>query len=589
MTVPDRPLLQQQIEECTVDLSHELHRLRAHYARLPDGAGQRIGELVDALEAVRSRLEAIQSQVVAHEVELGQLRALAETTALVNSSLEIDQVLNEVMDRVIALSGAERGYIVLRDDDTGEMAFRIARNMQRETLDERAFIVSRTIVDEVAQTGQPVVTTNAQSDPRFSAQESVMFYALRSILCVPLIVRGEVIGVVYADNRIKDGLFSDRELAVLVGLAGQAAIAIENARLFRRVRRAIAEVTQIKELMDNVFESIASGVLAMDLAGRVTTFNAAAEAILGVPRDEVIGRPIAEALPDVYPAMAGQVAHVIDRRESCTVEISYAHEAQAEQYWNLKLSPLETDGELEGVAVVVDDLTALKQRDETLQVVRRYLPPVLVDNIQNVDHLGLGGERRMVTAMFVEVRSFASFPSHWRPSDLMTALNLYLTVGAEAVHDQQGIIDKFMGNEMMGLFNTQLNPMEDHGWRAIQAALRMSDEFLALAERLGGGRTPYFRIGIHAGVVTVGNVGSPSRRDFTAIGDAINLAKRLQENAMPGEIIVSNVVCDLCRLWLDDPASGVRAEERASVQVKGRRQPVQIFAISRCDAQAQAG
>ena len=111
---------------------------------------------LSGLKDVLEDLDRVSILLASDATELEQLRALAETTALVNSSLDVNQVLNEVIDTVIALTGAERGYIVLRDEHTGEMEFRIARNLDRETIDEGSFIVSRTIVGEVAQTGQPV-------------------------------------------------------------------------------------------------------------------------------------------------------------------------------------------------------------------------------------------------------------------------------------------------------------------------------------------------------------------------------------------------------------------------------------------------
>ena len=109
----------------------------------------------------------------------------------------------------------------------------------------------------MADSGEPVVTTNAQADPRFSAQESVVGYNLRSIVCVPLKFKDVVTGVIYVDNRIHTGLFSERERDLLAAFANQAAIAIENARQFQ-------QVNELKNLLDNVFASITSGVITTD-------------------------------------------------------------------------------------------------------------------------------------------------------------------------------------------------------------------------------------------------------------------------------------------------------------------------------------
>ncbi|MBN1200451.1 MAG: GAF domain-containing protein [Anaerolineae bacterium] len=538
---------------------------------------------LNGFKAVQTGLEKLTQQLIDANIELEQLRALAETTALINSSLDADQVLNEVMDTVIALTGAERGYIMLRNKRTGQMEFRIARNLDRKSVDEGSFIVSRTIVDEVAQTGHPVVTTNAQSDPRFSAQESVLIYALRSILCVPLIVKDEITGVVYADNRIKDGLFGEKELSLLVAFANQAAVAIENARLFQGVQTALAEITEMKELMDNVFASITSGVITTDADERVTTYNVAAEQILIVPFSTAIGNSLAQALPIIYAYVENLIDVIYQHSYQELIEIDTELPRRGAVNLNLKLTPLKNAEDItEGVAIVVDDLTEIKKRDATLDVVRRYLPPAMLDNIESIDGLGLGGERRVVTVMFVETRPFETFPVDLAPHDLMELLNLYLSVGAEAIHLQTGVIDKFMGNEIMGLFNTQLNPSDDHAWWAVQAALKMADDYIALAEHIGEEPIPYYRIGIHTGVATLGNVGSTKRREFTAIGDTVNLAKRLQENAQYGHMIISDETYRHCHQQLSALSTSIQVVERPSIQVKGRRQAAKIYEILPC-------
>jgi len=248
---------------------------------------QQIARRMPVFENMLNRLRA---DVSALERERDQLHALSEVGAVINSTLDLPQVLNSVMDNVIKLTGAERGYLVLRDEDTGQLEFRVARNLDRESLEKQSFEVSRTIVTEVADSGNPVVTTNAQADPRFQAQESVVSYSLRSILCVPLRVKEEVIGVMYADNRIKAGLFGERERDLLTTFANQAAVAIDNARLFERVSNA-------RRLMHDIFSSITSGVITTDTLDKIMLFNRAAERILGVHREEWEGVLYTEALP----------------------------------------------------------------------------------------------------------------------------------------------------------------------------------------------------------------------------------------------------------------------------------------------------
>jgi class 3 adenylate cyclase/PAS domain-containing protein len=571
---------QAELKLLSRELGQVIETLRAHREHLRQYGMSLPPGTLNGLKSTQDDLDNLSERMSANAIELEQLRALADTTALINSSLDIDQVLNEVMDTVIQLTGAERGYIMLRNETTGSMEYRIARNLDRETIDESGFIVSRTIVQSVAESGEPVVTTNASSDPRFSSQQSVMIHALRSILCVPLIARDRMIGVAYADNRIKDALFGEKELSLLVAFANQAAIAIENASLFNHMQLALTEITEIKELMDNVFASITSGVITTDINEIITSYNEAAERILEALQLDVMGIPIGSALPMIYTHVRDLIDVVTTKGCHETLELDFTLPERGEVNLNLKLTPLKNEDVTEGVAIVVDDLTEIKRRDATLDVVRRYLPPGMVDNIASLDELGLGGKRRLITSMFVETRPFFAFPPDLTPQEVMEMLNLYLTVGADAIHIQNGVIDKFMGNEIMGLFNTQLNPSEDHAWWAIQSALKMHDEYMELAVRIGEKPVPFYRMGIHTGIATMGNVGSRSRRNFTAIGDSVNLAKRLQENARPGQIIISEDTYQHCQEFLKRDNS-IKIQPLSPVQVKGRSQATRIYEVKR--------
>ncbi len=161
-----------------------------------------------------------------------RLALLYRLSQTFNSSLDLDEVLNRVMDEIITTVRAERGFVMLRDDD-GKLVFHAARGMEQETIDDPQFQVSRSVVERVANEGHPILTNDAQSDDRFSMRQSVRFLGLRSILCVPLCAKEQVLGVVYVDNRLKAGIFNQGHLDLLSSIASSAAIAIDNARLYR--------------------------------------------------------------------------------------------------------------------------------------------------------------------------------------------------------------------------------------------------------------------------------------------------------------------------------------------------------------------
>jgi signal transduction histidine kinase len=172
--------------------------------------------------------------------EHARLAAIYQVSRAIGASLFLDDALTQVMDAVIQLTGAERGAVMLFDESIGGLDLRAARNLERESLSDKEMEFSRTVVETTARTGKAVLTTNAQTDPRFSEQRSVMQYALRSILCVPLKVKERVLGVIYADNRVRSGVFATRDLELLEAFAVQAAIAIENAQLYTFTDRALA-------------------------------------------------------------------------------------------------------------------------------------------------------------------------------------------------------------------------------------------------------------------------------------------------------------------------------------------------------------
>jgi putative nucleotidyltransferase with HDIG domain len=165
------------------------------------------------------------------KVRQSQLGALMGIGRAINSSVGLKRVLEEVMDALIELMRAERGFLMLKESN-GELSVRIARGIAHVSLDEESLKVSRTIVRKVAETGEPILTTNAQDDPRFEGQLSVAAFQLRSILCAPLKIKNELIGVIYVDNRARAGIFQDNDLQLIRGFADQAAVAIDNARLF---------------------------------------------------------------------------------------------------------------------------------------------------------------------------------------------------------------------------------------------------------------------------------------------------------------------------------------------------------------------
>ena len=161
-----------------------------------------------------------------------RLALLYRLSQTFSSSLDLDEVLNRVMDEVIAATRAERGFVMLSESG-GDLTFRAARGMDHDTIDDPQFQVSPSVVERVAREGQPVLTSDAQADGRFSMRLSVVSLGLRSILCVPLKIKDQITGVIYVDNRLQVGIFGPADLELMTAIASSASISIENARLYQ--------------------------------------------------------------------------------------------------------------------------------------------------------------------------------------------------------------------------------------------------------------------------------------------------------------------------------------------------------------------
>lgn len=572
--LPDLPLdeinrLRTMVGEVKNALKNQAELLQMRGISLTPGA-------LTNLDSMEGDLSTLQKNLGGESTELLQLRTLAATSALINSSRDLDTVFARAIEEVIRLTGAERGYIVLIDPQTNERVLRIARDL--DSGGNATFQGSNTILNEVLQTGVPLLADNAYKDPRFENRGTVTQNSLRSVLCVPLKNKaGQVVGAVYVDNRLLAGIFDQRILTILVGFANQMAVAVENANLFMQGQANLNNITELNEVRENVFGSIESGVITTDSVDAIRTINSAAASILKCQRDVSLSRSLTDVLPLVTNDHLNRVRQQ-DTQQSFEAPLQTP---DGEKIVSIKLSPLkDADGNTQGVAVVLDDVTEQRERDAKLNIIRRYLPPAMVDNIEAISGLALGGERRELTCMYVDVRPLSTFPPDLRPREVMALLNEYHDVATACINNSNGVIDKYMGTEIMALYNTQLNPMDDHAHQALEAALLMREAFIKLYEWQGIDPQPhFFRIGIHSGVATTGNVGSISRRDFTALGDTINLSHRLLENAKPGQILVSESCCGYIYRSLGQYPDHVIFGGQEPIKAKGRQQVTTVYEV----------
>ena len=296
-----KPTLDQQIFQLS-QLTEQIH------SALALGDTAELESIYDNLAHLTNSLSQLSTQVAKQKEERDNYLALATISQVVNSSLQVDEVLRIVMDTIVRLTGAERGFLMLKNN-LGELTIRVARNWEQETLNASETALSRTVVNRVVAEGQPILTTNAQQDPRFDGQESVISLNLRSILCVPLKLKESIIGVIYADNRLREGLFTETEKDLLAAFANQAAVAIENARLFQEnleKQRMEEELNIARDLQMSMlpaacpevkgFHIAASSTPAREVGGDFYDFIEMDEGKIGLVVGDVTGKSVSGAL-----------------------------------------------------------------------------------------------------------------------------------------------------------------------------------------------------------------------------------------------------------------------------------------------------
>jgi PAS domain S-box-containing protein len=412
-----------------------------------------------------------------------------------------------------------------------------------------------------------------------AAPQSASFGALCCAAFVALRYEGNLTGFMALGPRRSGEPYTSEDLDFLDTVAGQSALALENARLFTNLHRTYDQTLEMKNLMDDIFASIASGVITTDVTYKVTLFNQAAEHILGIQMKDVLGK----SLYDVFPALTSDLHSVAtDALERGTVTLSRDVNRQVpprgDLYLRLSCAPLR-DAYLgtKGATIVLEDMTERHHLEAEQERIRQTFGRVVAPRVRDrlladAKNLRLDGTRQKATILFGDLNRFTSFSEVTKPETLFKVLNYYLSLAAQAILEQEGTLDKFMGDAVMALWNTP-DLQEDYPLRAVRAALAIMERANEAHHNLPDpAHHLYFRIGVATGDAMVGNVGTNELFNFTAIGDTVNLAQRLETTAQPGQILIDHNTY----VAVADKVIAIPLEP---VQVKGKVQPVAVYEL----------
>lgn len=198
-------------------------------------------------------------------------------------------------------------------------------------------------------------------------------------------------------------------------------------------------------------------------------------------------------------------------------------------------------------SIVSGYLRAAMEKRRVTATFKRYVAPEIVAELlrEGNDAAALGGKNSNIAVLFVDIRGFTTMSEVLEPEQIVQILNRYLTLTSTCIFENNGTLDKFVGDCTMAFWGAPL-PQEDSIYKAVKTAFAMIERSAALQKELEEkyGRTVSFGVGVHFGPAVVGNIGAPNRMDYTAIGDTVNTAARLEANAPGGCIYVSRAVAD---------------------------------------------
>lgn len=523
--------------------------------------------LLDTLSMLVER--AVESRSLAQET-LGRYREinlLYNIGQTIGASLDPDAIPDLVMAEATRIIPVQGGIVLLLDQDS---MWTMRSSFGAADFGQRVYEAARPLLREAVASADPHIWTEGQLDDASGA--------IASILEAPLKAREELLGFVLLGRGPGQDIFTADDQKLLAAVASQAAIAMENARLFADVKDQRDAIAAMKNYMDNIFASIASGVITTDTQDLVTLMNRSAERILGVLASATVGRPYIEALPEMGPKIV-HLMDVVKHRDESLVghEMEPVLPKRGPVVLRLNFSPLRDNREeTNGVAIVVDDLTERRQLEVQARRIRQtfeqYVVPHVVEQLlSDPDSVRLGGARREVTTLFADIRGFTAFSEKLEPEATVEVLNRYLTLASEAILAEEGTLDKFFGDGVMALFNAPLSQSE-HTLRAVRSALQLLDALKDTYTELLPENRLAFGIGITTGYAVVGSIGSHTIKNYTAIGDCVSLAARLQSHAAPLQILLNTTA-------YDNVCARVRARELGYIQVKGHSEPDLVFEV----------
>ncbi|WP_416676586.1 GAF domain-containing protein [Egbenema bharatensis] len=547
----------------------------------------------DFAPSIRLILESSRSFYKASQQQRAASALMKATKALSQSSLDLEETLKKVMDEAKELLQADRSTLWLLDRQQHQLWTKIPIN---DHLEEIRIPMDAGFAGQVAMSGEPLLIPfdlyeHPNSDTAKETDRKTG-YRTCSMLCMPVFnADGELIGVTQLVNKQKQGEYppynpenypeapdcwrasfnrNDQEFMKAFNI--QAGVALQNAKLF-------ATVKQQEQMQRDILRSLSNGVISTDKEGRIIAANESAREILGLePFDPLEGQKVSELIHIEKGDFAKWFNVALDAPDDKSRQQYYPDQTlqtvKGEEQHSVNLSintiaDANDSTQVSGVLVVMDDISDEKRLKSTMY---RYMTQELAEQLIS-SGANLGGERKEVSVLFSDIRSYTTLTESMEAEEVVTMLNEYFETMVDAVFQYKGTLDKYIGDAIMAVYGAPLN-MDTHAWMAVQTAIEMRHRLVDFNSRRIETQKIKIGIGINSDYVISGNIGSNRRMEFTAIGDGVNLGSRLEgaTKQYGTDIVISESTYEPCRdrIW---------ARELDLIQVKGKNKPVRIYEL----------
>ena len=491
-------------------------------------------------------------------LKLLELETLFDISIAISSVLDIDDLAEDVLWRSVGILNASKGVFLRLKNNTPILHTAATFNWTQEN---PLLSQNLKVFKDIQSSSQGIFLSDKD---KTGLQQKLKE---KNLIVSPLMAKNKVLGyMVLCNKESRKGIepFNSVDLDLLTALSNQAAVAMENAKLFK-------EITKEKQFNESILGSIATGVVTINTLGEIDSINIAATKILNTKKKDIIGNHYMfvfekdETVVELITSSENKNKTVSDVNVPLAV-------SSKDTAVNISVSPrVDPDGKMQGQVIALEDITDVNRVKNTF---KRYVSKQVVDEIlDNDSKLNLGGEKRKVTVLFADIRGFTSMSEKMQPEVVVSTLNEYFSEMIDIVFKNNGTLDKIIGDELMVVYGAPISAKDDTT-RAVQTASDMQEKLKELNKDRRKRKEPLISvgIGINRGEVVSGNIGSREMMDYTVIGDTVNLAARLCSSAKPGQILVSDSVFIKTKKTFS-------FKKLEPLSLKGKRKRVSIFLV----------